>query len=330
MDEGKKPSEKHTNGDVKINVKAEKLNDYDEMRHRVLSGVGIETKDQYAMDQKAMTTVDWNKGVVSMHKKADFTENLYAGVDMKKLGERQRRRKERKELALKYAGNVDVGFNVQINQIKKEEQEDKQEFGMQNRIYSSMDVMRVNYRHVQDYKKVYAEQDKIDQHGAPVATDHVDLKQIELGMTADVHVDTNTNLDVKGTTTHQAQDNNFGLGDKAWHAFTPFEIMQELVTSSEGLTTEEHARRLEEHGLNQITPVPQLHWFLKFLLHLVGGFQIFLWTGGILCVVVFGINYEMRDYQTLALGILCFIVVLGTAIFTKKESQTTSWQHFER
>ena len=302
-------------GDIKLNgnKKHPQLEaDYD-MKHRVLSGVGAVATDGYDMDNKAMTMVDWNKGVRAMHKKADFTEKLYEGVDMKKLGERQRRRKERKELALKYAGNPEVGFQALINQLKKEEAEDKAGFDMGHRIYSSMDVMRVNMRQNQDYKRRMKMEDKDEQIGHEMQTDIVHPTDIELQV-KDVNLQTNTNLVVVTPTN---RDGDFGLGDKPWHSYSPTEIMFELGTTAEGLTTSIHEERLKEFGLNQITPVPQMHPALKFLLHLVGGFQIFLWVGGILCMIAYGLNIEINDYQTLALGILCFVVVIGTAIFTQ-------------
>jgi hypothetical protein len=45
----------------------------------------------------------------------------------------------------------------------------------------------------------------------------------------------------------------FGLGDKEWHLFSPDELMTELTTSIHGLSTEEHAIRLEKWGENLIT-----------------------------------------------------------------------------
>lgn len=105
------------------------------------------------------------------------------------------------------------------------------------------------------------------------------------------------------------------MGDQPWHLYSPKEILEELdVSIKEGLCSEEHERRLEKYGPNAITPVPGRHWLVKLFLNMIGGFQLFLWAGGILCLVVFFIT-NCTDYQTLALGILCFLVVILTSLF---------------
>ena len=72
--------------------------------------------------------------------------------------------------------------------------------------------------------------------------------------------------------------------------------------------------RLEEYGYNCITPPPQLHWILKFILILIGGFQIMMWFGGIACFIVFGITGN-TDYQTLALAIVLVLLIFLTSLF---------------
>ena len=108
---------------------------------------------------------------------------------------------------------------------------------------------------------------------------------------------------------------NFGLGDKPWHLYGAKELLEELESDLKtGLSSEEHAIRLDKYGPNLITPAKQMHWIIKLILNMVGGFQLFLWAGGILCLIVFFITSE-TDYQTLALGLLCFIVVILTSLF---------------
>lgn len=103
--------------------------------------------------------------------------------------------------------------------------------------------------------------------------------------------------------------------EKPWHLMGVSEILKELDTDiKHGLTNQEHDKRIEIYGLNMIKPVKQMHWLLKFLLHLTGGFQIFLWTGFFLCIIVAFISTSI-DYQTLALGLICAIVIFMTAIF---------------
>lgn len=99
-----------------------------------------------------------------------------------------------------------------------------------------------------------------------------------------------------------------GLGDQEWHLFPEKELLHELETSIGGLTAAEVEKRLEIYGLNEITPVPTTHWFIKFLLTLVGGFQLMMWFGSILCWIVYGLS-NGEDVQTLALAIVLILVV---------------------
>jgi sodium/potassium-transporting ATPase subunit alpha len=68
------------------------------------------------------------------------------------------------------------------------------------------------------------------------------------------------------------------------------------------------------HGKNMITPPPQTHWLIKILMLLVGGFQLMMFGGGILCFIVYAIS-KGEDIQFLALGIVLIVVVLISAAF---------------
>jgi magnesium-transporting ATPase (P-type) len=105
-----------------------------------------------------------------------------------------------------------------------------------------------------------------------------------------------------------------GLGDKEWHLFPEKDLLHELETNIHGLTAAEVEKRLEIYGLNEITPVPATHWFVKFLLTLVGGFQLMMWFGSILCWIVYGIS-NGEDVQTLALAIVLILVVILSGCF---------------
>jgi sodium/potassium-transporting ATPase subunit alpha len=107
---------------------------------------------------------------------------------------------------------------------------------------------------------------------------------------------------------------DFGLGGKSWHLMENSEILVELESRESGLTTQEADDRLLKWGPNMITPPPVTHWFIKFLWNLVGGFQLMLWVGSILCFIVVGISGG-EDVQSLALGIVLILVVLVTTIF---------------
>jgi magnesium-transporting ATPase (P-type) len=105
-----------------------------------------------------------------------------------------------------------------------------------------------------------------------------------------------------------------GLGDKEWHLFTENDLFKELGTEIKGLSAAEAAVRLEKYGLNEITPPPTTHWLIKLMYLLVGGFQLMMWFGSILCFIVYGLSGN-TDVQTLALAIVLIFVVVATTIF---------------
>ncbi len=107
---------------------------------------------------------------------------------------------------------------------------------------------------------------------------------------------------------------DFGLGDKEWHLMTEEELFRELGTSINGLNTDQHAKLLEEYGPNCITPPPTTPFWMKFLLCIIGGFQLMMWLGSALCWAVYGISGG-TDNQTLALAIVLILVVLVTSSF---------------
>ena len=109
-------------------------------------------------------------------------------------------------------------------------------------------------------------------------------------------------------------DDKYGLGTKPWHAMTHEQLFIELGTRLSGLSTAEALDKERVHGKNQITPPKTRHWLIKFLLTLVGGFQLMLWFGSILCFIVFGLTHG-EDVQTLALAIVLIVVVFVTSIF---------------
>ncbi|RYD77759.1 MAG: hypothetical protein EOP84_15150, partial [Verrucomicrobiaceae bacterium] len=116
------------------------------------------------------------------------------------------------------------------------------------------------------------------------------------------------------TVEDKKKEGNFGLGDKEWHLYSPDDLYKELKTDPHGLTSAEHAKRLAIYGENLITPPKTTHWLVKLAYTLVGGFQLMMWFGAVLCFVVFGIT-NGEDVQTLALGIVLIVVVLVTTTF---------------
>ncbi len=95
---------------------------------------------------------------------------------------------------------------------------------------------------------------------------------------------------------------------------TKEEIFKELGTSENGHKSAVFPALLKKWGPNQITPPPVVHWFVKFLLNMIGGFQLMMWVGATLCFIVYGIS-KATDTQTLVLGIVLVLVVLVTTVF---------------
>jgi P-type Ca2+ transporter type 2C len=54
--------------------------------------------------------------------------------------------------------------------------------------------------------------------------------------------------------------------DQAWHALSDEDVLQEVESSTEGLTEDEAARRLEEFGPNAL-PAPEPPTLLDVIIH---------------------------------------------------------------
>lgn len=114
---------------------------------------------------------------------------------------------------------------------------------------------------------------------------------------------------------YKGKEKEYGLGDQPYHEWDNPTILSHFNNNeSTGYNDDQIKKLREQWGLNRITPKKSTPWILKLIINMFGGFQIFLWIGGILCVIVYIIT-EFEDYQTLALGILCFAVVIGTSLF---------------
>lgn len=131
-------------------------------------------------------------------------------------------------------------------------------------------------------------------------------------------------LDAVEFTENPAKKQGMSKEEAAKQAATAEDITEHLMTHEEirelyktnfetGLSSEEAARRLEEDGPNRLTPPPVTPLWLKFLLHLFGGFAMLLWIGSILCFIVYAIN---GDGENLTLGIVLAAVVVVTGIFS--------------
>ncbi len=121
-------------------------------------------------------------------------------------------------------------------------------------------------------------------------------------------------IEAKTVENGASNDDKYGLGAKPWHSMTEVELFAELGTRESGLSSSEALEKEKIHGKNQITPPKTTHWFVKFLLTLIGGFQLMLWFGSILCFIVYGLT-KGTDVQILALAIVLILVVFVTSIF---------------
>jgi hypothetical protein len=103
--------------------------------------------------------------------------------------------------------------------------------------------------------------------------------------------------------------------DVVVHTYSHQEITNLLKTDLvRGLTAEEGREKLARDGPNVLTPPPETPWYVKLALQMVGGFQVMMIVGAILCFIVGPISHPI-DYQTIYLGIVLVIVVVSTGFF---------------
>jgi sodium/potassium-transporting ATPase subunit alpha len=91
------------------------------------------------------------------------------------------------------------------------------------------------------------------------------------------------------------------------------EVFYTLVTSENGLTEEEAARRLREFGPNEITEVKKKHLFARLLDQFTHFLAILLWTAAFLAFLS---EYLHPGEGMLALGIAIVAVTVINAVFT--------------
>merc|ERR1712193_303074 len=88
---------------------------------------------------------------------------------------------------------------------------------------------------------------------------------------------------------------------------------------ADGLTDDQVAKGIREHGLNQLTPPKTTPEWVKFCQCLFSGFAMLLWFGAILCFLAYGIQasaYEEPPDDNLYLGIVLSAVVTVTGVFS--------------
>merc|ERR1711881_527726 len=95
----------------------------------------------------------------------------------------------------------------------------------------------------------------------------------------------------------------------------------------EGLTDDQVAKGIREHGLNQLTPPPTTPEWIKFCQCLFSGFAMLLWLGAVLCFVAYGIQasaYEEPPDDNLYLGVVLTAVVVVTGVFSYYQESKSS------
>merc|ERR1712051_1066746 len=104
------------------------------------------------------------------------------------------------------------------------------------------------------------------------------------------------------------------------HRVSVDELCKRFNTNiADGLTDDQVAKGIREHGLNQLTPPPTTPEWIKFCQCLFSGFAMLLWFGAILCFLAYGIQasaYEEPPDDNLYLGIVLSAVVTVTGVFS--------------
>jgi len=97
------------------------------------------------------------------------------------------------------------------------------------------------------------------------------------------------------------------------------EMEKRLGTNYEsGLTSQQVTDLQTKWGANMLTPPPETHICIKFIIELTDFFSLLLWIGGILCFIGYGLE---KAADNLYLGIVLFFVVLATGIFSFVQNQ---------
>lgn len=113
--------------------------------------------------------------------------------------------------------------------------------------------------------------------------------------------------------------------DVVVHTYSKTELASILRTDLDrGLSAHDSKVKLERDGHNLLTPPKETPWYIKLLLQMVGGFQLMMLGGAILCFIVGPIS-EPIDYPTVYLGVVLIIVVITTGLFVfYQESKSES------
>jgi magnesium-transporting ATPase (P-type) len=113
--------------------------------------------------------------------------------------------------------------------------------------------------------------------------------------------------------------------DVVVHKYSAAELTTFLRTDlNRGISAHESKTKLQQDGLNLLTPPKETPWYIKLLMQMVGGFQLMMLGGSILCFIVGPIS-DPIDYQTIYLGVVLIFVVITTGLFVfYQESKSDS------
>ena len=123
--------------------------------------------------------------------------------------------------------------------------------------------------------------------------------------------------------------------DVVVHTYSLTELASFLKTDLKtGLSAAEGRDKLARDGPNVLTPPPETPWYakhplplalstafryqmrhryVKLLMQMIGGFQVMMIVGAVLCFIV-GPLTKPVDFQTIYLGIVLIIVVVSTGV----------------
>jgi magnesium-transporting ATPase (P-type) len=131
--------------------------------------------------------------------------------------------------------------------------------------------------------------------------------------------------DVAAMSEQRKREAAIKAADVVAHKYSKSELTSLLRTDLDrGLSALESKSKLHKDGLNMLTPPKETPWYIKLLLQMVGGFQLMMLGGSILCFIVGPIS-EPVDFQTVYLGVVLIIVVITTGLFVfYQESKSDS------
>ncbi|KAL9097727.1 MAG: hypothetical protein Q9165_000053 [Trypethelium subeluteriae] len=149
----------------------------------------------------------------------------------------------------------------------------------------------------------------------------VQTRIVDPGLVLPTHYRT-LSIKVEESKTREAEDAKKGkegdidFADIVWHKLSVQEILSRLSSSpSQGLSNEQVAKRLKQHGLNRPTQPPS-RWFRRMLGYLFGGFGPILFIAAILVYIAWKPLGQPPQQSNLALAIVLTCVFFAQAAFS--------------